>query len=377
MAPMGIVITLLLAVAGESGVMARAVLEPPVVPFHRNVRYTIEVEAPEDTAVTLPDALTSVEGLEIKADTPTDESIGRGRRRLTKTFVLDPIQTGDYLIPAMNIRYGDAQELTLPPFSFRARELTPEELEAVARFEAITGPDALLRRGVSPIWFALGAVCIAALLAAAWAYYRMRRNAADMAPPPPPPWETALRRLDELELRRLPELGRFDAYYVDLSAILRYYIEDRFGLHTPEQTTPQFLEDASRSGVLRADQQVFLADFLRHCDRVKFARYVPEAQEMQDGMSRVRQFVLDTIPKPEEGAVQGPEMVPASGGEKGSVSEEEQADARMREPAQAEACTPEPAQAEACTPEPAQAEACTPEPAQAEVWMPEGEEEPR
>ena len=357
MAPMGIVITLLLAVAGESGVTARAVLEPPVVPFHRNVRYAIEVEAPEDTAVTLPDGLTSVEGLEIKKDAPTDESIGRGRRRLTRTFVLDPIHPGDYLIPAMTIRYGDAQEQTLPPLSFRARELTPGELEAVARFEAITGPDALLRRGVSPIWFALGAVCVAALLAAAWAYYRMRRGAAEMAAPPPPPWETALRRLDELELRRLPESGRFEPYYVDLSAILRYYIEDRFGLHASEQTTPEFLDAASRSGLLRADQQEFLADFLRHCDRVKFARYVPEAQEMEEGMSLVRQFVWDTIPTPVEGAGQGPEMVLAAGGEEESASEEEQA--------------------EAWTPNSEQAEAWTPEPEQAEAWTPEPEQEPR
>ncbi len=347
MAPLGIVITLLLAVAGESGVTARAVLEPPVIPFHRNVRYIIEVEAPEDTAVTLPDGLASVKGLEIKADTTAEETVGRERRRLVKTFVLDPIHPGDYLLPAMIIRYGDAQELTLPPLAFRARELTPEELEAVAHFEAITGPETLLRRRISPMWLALGAGCIAALLAAAWAYYRMRRGAAEMAAPPPPPWETALRRLDELELRRLPESGRFEPYYVDLSAILRYYIEDRFGLHAPEQTTPEFLDAASRSGLLRADQQEFLADFLRHCDRVKFARYVPKTQEMEEGMALVRQFVWDTIPKPEEGAGQGPEMVLEVEGEKDGVAGEEQA------------------------------KDWTPERGQAEAWRPEPEEEPR
>ena len=367
MAPLGVVITMLLAVAGESGVTARAVLEPPVVPFHRNVRYIIEVEAPEDTAITLPDALTSVEGLEIKADTPTDETIGRGRRRLTRTFVFDPIHPGDYLIPAMAVRYGDAQEQTLPPLVFRARELTPEEMEAVAHFETITGPDALLRRRVSPIWFALGAVCIAALFAAAWAYYRMRRGAAEMATPPPPPWETALRRLDELELRRLPESGRFEPYYVDLSAILRYYIEDRFGLHAPEQTTPEFLDAASRSGLLLADQQEFLADFLRHCDRVKFARYVPKAQEMEEGMALVRQFVWDTIPKPDEGAGQGPEVVLEKGQEEGDVAGEEQAEAR----------TPEQEQAKAWTPEQEQAKAWTPNQGQAKAWTPEPEEKPR
>lgn len=308
MAPLGIVITLMLAVTAESGVTARATLDLPVIPFHRSVRYVVTVDAPEDATVTLPTALEKVEGLEIKAEAPVDESIGQGRR-LTKTFVIDPIHAGHYLLPAIKIGYGEGLEQILPPLTFLARELSPEELEAVARFEMITGPDALLQRRVSPVWFVLGAVCIAALLAGAWALHRMRQRTAAESAPPPPAWESALRRLDELESRRLPESGRFEPYYVDLSAILRYYIEDRFGLRAPEQTTPEFLDAASRSGLLLAAQQEFLADFLRLCDRVKFARYVPETQEMDAGMAAVRQFVRDTIPRQEEALAPEPEKV--------------------------------------------------------------------
>jgi hypothetical protein len=93
---------------------------------------------------------------------------------------------------------------------------------------------------------------------------------------------------------------KVEPYYVDLSMILRYYIEDRFGIRAPELTTPEFMDIATESGLLDESQQTFLAAFLRHCDRVKFARHEPGVKEMEERLSEVERFVKDTIPKPTE-----------------------------------------------------------------------------
>ena len=106
-----------------------------------------------------------------------------------------------------------------------------------------------------------------------------------------------MRRLTEL-LRRHPlESGRYGAYYVDLSAILRYYIEDRFNAHAPELTTPELLRVIGEASLLGEEQQAFLAEFLRHCDRVKFARYRPSTDEMKSGYAAVKRFVDETAPQ--------------------------------------------------------------------------------
>ena len=56
----------------------------------------------------------------------------------------------------------------------------------------------------------------------------------------------ALARLDELDL-----LGKGDleGYFVYLSAILREFVERRFGLRAPERTTEEFLREAQAAGL--------------------------------------------------------------------------------------------------------------------------------
>lgn len=45
------------AAAADTGVNVDVTLEPPVVPFHRQVQYKITVEAPAGMQVQLPDML--------------------------------------------------------------------------------------------------------------------------------------------------------------------------------------------------------------------------------------------------------------------------------------------------------------------------------
>jgi hypothetical protein len=119
--------------------------------------------------------------------------------------------------------------------------------------------------------------------------------------PAPSAWDLAYTRLRELDSRRWPEQGKFQPYYVELSSILRHYIEDRFMVHAPEMTTPEFLAEASKSGVLSPDHQELLAHFLRHCDRVKFAQFRPTEGDMERSFAEVLRFVDETAPQPAKG----------------------------------------------------------------------------
>jgi hypothetical protein len=275
----------------------RASLEPPVIPFHRVATYTLTVEAPAGLEVKLPALKEDIEGMTVRAEAPVSEDLKKGRRRIVQRYILDPVAIKTYLLPPAEVTWDADGKAEVPALALEVRDLTDAEKEAAENFVNLAGPGELppARSARGWIW-ALGAALLAALLAAGW-ILRRRRN-GEPAAPLPTPWEVAYQRLLELEARKLAESGRYEAYYVDLSAIIRYYIEDRFALRAPEQTTPEFLEASAQSGVLSEPQQESLSKFLRHCDRVKFALYRPSVEEMAQSFSVVRDFVRETVPAP-------------------------------------------------------------------------------
>ena len=81
---------------------------------------------------------------------------------------------------------------------------------------------------------------------------------------------------------------------MELSAIARRYLEARFQLHAPEQTTEEFLRDAASAGKLSPAHQQLVTDFLEQSDLVKFARYQPGQPDM-----RAAYDALDDEPRAE------------------------------------------------------------------------------
>jgi hypothetical protein len=106
-----------------------------------------------------------------------------------------------------------------------------------------------------------------------------------------PAHELAMQRLAALMFRRLVEAGRFKEFYDEASLILRCYIEDRFGLHAPERTTEEFLEETRSSSALMDDDVRVLRKFLSHCDMVKFAAVIPSTPEAEGIAATAREFI--------------------------------------------------------------------------------------
>jgi hemerythrin len=104
----------------------------------------------------------------------------------------------------------------------------------------------------------------------------------------------ALARLDKLVARPRPNAEAMDDFFVELSDLVRHYLEDHFALHAPELTTEEFLDVAAGSPDLTADHRQFLQRFLRSADRVKFARHVPGQRDVEEILTAVRDFLQQT-----------------------------------------------------------------------------------
>ncbi|HDP35759.1 MAG TPA: hypothetical protein ENN29_11700 [Candidatus Hydrogenedentes bacterium] len=282
-----------------------SVLAPPETPYHRAFVYSLIAEGDASLECEFPDLPADAGQMEVRRLAQESEFNKDGTVRITQRYALDPIFPGQYVLPPLTVvwRSGGAEGLlATPPVAFHARELTAGEAEAAAVFEGIAPPDAVLPppRVSTRLWLIMAGALVAAA-AAVLAIRRFRRS-PDAPEVAAPPWDVALNRLRELERRNLPGTGKIDAYYVDLSAILRYYIEDRFHIHAPEQTTPEFLDTAAQRRIFSEEQQHFLAEFLRQCDRVKFARLQPGMDDMDAHFKQVRHFIKDTMPRETEDA---------------------------------------------------------------------------
>lgn len=103
----------------------------------------------------------------------------------------------------------------------------------------------------------------------------------------------ALDRLHKLQKEQLWESGMVKAYYIQLSDILREYIENRFEIPVKESTTVEIkhlLKPLDLDKALRKE----LINLLRTSDLVKFAKANPHTQENIDALDTAFKWISET-----------------------------------------------------------------------------------
>jgi hypothetical protein len=144
------------------------------------------------------------------------------------------------------------------------------------------------------VWIVGSGLVSAGLLAGVWWWYRQRQRATAVPLQQRPAHLLALAALGRLQRQDLIGQERIEEFYVRVSTILRRYIEWRFGLRAPEQTTEEFLVAALATGGLIVAHRDLLEAFLQHCDLVKFARYRPLPHAMEETFESAKTFVEQT-----------------------------------------------------------------------------------
>jgi len=151
-------------------------------------------------------------------------------------------------------------------------------------------------RGRFPAWlWVLPIVAGVALGVGLWAR-RFGRPALEPDEPPPPAHKTALAELKQLRESGRMERGEREPFYVELSSIVRRYLEARFQLRATEQTTDEFIRETAESGRLGTAHRQLTADFLVQSDLVKFARLEPALPDMQAAFAAAERLVQETVP---------------------------------------------------------------------------------
>ena len=121
-----------------------------------------------------------------------------------------------------------------------------------------------------------------------WRRHRLRRNA--IAERPLTPAERAY-----LELQRIVDdgLAQRDVklFYVELTGVVRRFIEWTTHVRAPEQTTEEFLREISSHETFAPDENRRLKHFLESADLVKFAAHQPRDEDIDTSLARAKVFI--------------------------------------------------------------------------------------
>ena len=141
-----------------------------------------------------------------------------------------------------------------------------------------------------PTWMVVTAAVIALLLLIGAALLIRRAIKNRPVPPPPTPRSIALRALERLR-GDVKSLDPYD-FSIAVSDVLRTYVGAAYGLHAPQQTSPEFLAAISSSPKFSAGDRKLLAEFLETCDLIKFARIHASVADSARLLENAQAFVL-------------------------------------------------------------------------------------
>ena len=146
------------------------------------------------------------------------------------------------------------------------------------------------------LWIATGTALAAFLIGILTT--RLWKNREKIIPvtPPLPAHVIALSALRALKNKGLLEKDECKPFYTELSMILRNYLEGRFSLNAPDETTEEIVEEMSRSPELSGSQRNILQDFMRQADMVKFAKGHPDRGTMESAFGITEKFIEETKP---------------------------------------------------------------------------------
>lgn len=142
-----------------------------------------------------------------------------------------------------------------------------------------------------------GALIIALIFVLLW-YLKQRKKKTIVPVKKVVPKEAAhviaLRSLDELKEKKLWQNDRTKLYYVELSDIVRNYLENRYRVKALEQTSDEIFTVIEHGQFLSSEQLVQLKQILSTADMAKFAKAQPLANENDLALKNAFELVKAT-----------------------------------------------------------------------------------
>jgi len=259
------------------------------------IKYTITVSADKNMEVEFPEFSKGLGSFAVK-DFGSSKKLFFAKQKLAQWYILDTYTTGKTIIPKAQIKYrkkgqNDWKKIETDEKSIEVKSVLDKKGAKAPVMRDIKGPQSLPRKFLLLI-LAVVFIFISALIIIGICV--LRKKSQKLPAKLRPAHEIAYQELGVLEQKDFVKQGKIKEYHIELSGIIRRYIENRFNLKAPEMTTEEFLIKARDAVELISAQKSSLREFLNACDLVKFAKYIPGEEEIAAVLLAARNFILQT-----------------------------------------------------------------------------------
>jgi hypothetical protein len=251
----------------------------------------VTIQVPENTEISTP-KLRDSSAIELISEVKTVKMPHNGGQLITQVWSLTALDSGTWTLPALPFGYklvtgatdtAYSPELQLTAVPAKLDSLTLRPIATIIS-EPLTWRDALP--------YFIGTLCLLFAIYAVYWYYNRKKTrqiaAQAVSQTITPPHIVAFAKLKKLEQRLKKQLEKQSEkqlaqqeqwqeqetkqYYVELSYIIREYLEKRYNLPVLEQTTDEFLPLLQQKANIEPAIFAALRNELITADLIKFAK---------------------------------------------------------------------------------------------------------
>lgn len=272
---------------GRDGVGITVEAEPETVDVGRDFMVTITTVAPKGVEARLPDLRDRFKGFQVAEDFAEEPMVdAEGKTTVVTRWSLRPeplakrYRLAPFVVTTAEGSFYTSPVVFNPP---AARESATGEMEISPKRDFPSLSWRLVGIGTGVLALVVLAV---ALIVFVVRKIRMMVRIHRMSP-----IERAMYELDVLLKKGLPGRGFYKDFYIELTMVVRRYIERRHEVRAPNLTTDEFLRAAESNPAFTREAIAELREFLQSADMVKFAG-VEATPEMADAAtSRARVYL--------------------------------------------------------------------------------------
>lgn len=252
------------------------------------VRYAITVKHDPKIKIQWPSLAANLGAFEIRDYHVADAEEKDDSIIEQVSYVISTFDTGRYEIPPLRIQYQQPPDSTWQALATQKLEIYVASIlpSEAGDIRDVKAPLELPRDWRQIIFIAAVIVVVLALAGLFYVWWRQRQGKSLLPvrqEPLRPAHEIALEALEKLRASDLLQRREIKAFYIELSDIIRRYIEGRYFVIALEMTTEQLLGNLQEAQIDREHSEL-IRTFLEQCDLVKFAKYIPEAAENEQAL---------------------------------------------------------------------------------------------
>jgi len=226
-----------------------------------------------------------------KLDTSFDKN-NLQAETITQNYTITSFKAGTYTIPSFTF---DTKKISYSTDSltFQVTTVPVDTTKAIYDIKQPLTVNYNLWDWFLDHWYwVVGTLVLIALIIGIIYYLKKRPKAIEKAKPALPYYAIALNKLEALRDKKLYH-EEVKLYYIELTDVLREYIEKRYQVTAHEQTTDEIFASLKHKDI-NAETRNKLKQLLVLADLVKFAKEKPAPEENEKSMENAIGFIMLT-----------------------------------------------------------------------------------